>query len=304
MHFKLIYPLMLSCSMTLVTCGPSGAESETDSPSSSGTATEPTMVTNTGAATEPTTVTDSGLATDTSTGNPTTTDEPVDPACAAPPDQLSGPSWPDGYMMLPSWTGFLDEPCVLEATEAQGIGLKLILDCPQQEQELGQETFEIVITAGPIPVLPPIGATIDAHGEFVGIDISNDGQTVILRSEGKLLYAAVRALRIDPKSAGPEIYAPLVLSRADHCPLEPFIEGDTSSPVGDGFICERGARAQLRVSTVGSEDLLLVDGEVAMIAAGQTTYAVDVRRAWQMENCAPDHPQGVLDFVGFAIAAQ
>jgi hypothetical protein len=39
-----------------------------------------------------------------------------------------------------------------------------------------------------------------------------------------------------------------------------------------------------------------------MVVAEGTTYAVDIRRAWQMEPCQPDQPPGVLDY--FAIAAQ
>ena len=242
--------------------------------------------------------------TDTSTAGETETGEPLDPVCGLPPDSQDGPSWPDNYVWFPAWGGMLNEQCVLEATEVTDIGLKLILDCPIREQEIGQDTYEFTITGGPLPTLPPIGSTIDASGEFGGIDISNDSEMLVLRSEGKLVYAAVRALHIDPEFAA-EAYTPLALARIDLCLLKSFAEEDTAlPPQGDGFVCERIARAQLRVSTAGSDDLLLLDDAAGMIAAGQTTYAVDVRRAWQVENCEPDHPQGVLDMVAFAIAAQ
>ena len=251
-------------------------------------------------------VTDTSTAgeTDTSTAGETDTGEPLDPVCGQPPDSQHGPSWPDNYVWFPAWGDALDEPCVLEATEVTDVGLKLVLDCPKHEQDLGQDTYEFTITGGPIPVLPPIGSTIDAFGEFGSIDVSNDSETLVLHSEGKLLYAAVRTLNLNPANAGPEPYAPLTLARFDLCPLKPLFENDTGVfEPGDSFICEAGARAQLRVSAVGSDDLLLLDDEAGMIASGQTTYAVDVRRAWRMENCT-ESPPGVLDLVGFAIAAQ
>jgi hypothetical protein len=239
-----------------------------------------------------------GGATDTSTGGATDTGGPWDPICF---DWM--PFWSDRYLWSSAWEEMADEPCVLESTELIGNELRGVLDCPKYEKEQGIDIFEFFISSGPFPVLPPIGSTINVSGAAKEIDFGKDSETLILRSEGKLLYAAGRALYSDPSFAGPEAYAPLTIARVEFCPLGGSGDG-FDYPDGDGFVCQGYARSQLRVSAVGSEDLLLLDDEVGMIAAGQTTYAVDVRQAWRVENCEPEGPLNVTGVFAFAIAAQ
>lgn len=281
------------------TASATGTPDMTPTEGSSGTdsgATDPS--TSTSGAIDPST---SG-GTDPSTSSGTDTGAPVDPICAQPPDLVTGPSWPDEYALFPPSVGILNEQCVLEATHMVDGDLKFVLDCPLYEQENGLDTVEFVIVSGPMPTLPPIGALIDANGVFsadIGIEAAKDAEMLILRSEGELVYGTVRALHLDPVLAA-EFYMPLALAPVELCPLKFFAE----APDGDDFACERGARAQLRVTAPGLADLLLLDDESTQFVVGPTTYNIDVRRAWQVENCGPNHPQGVLDMVAFAIAAQ
>ncbi len=310
MHKHTVIPLVASL-ITIAACQldpknigtPDSASEPSTSTDTSASSTETSPVTGsdvTDTSTAGATDTSTAGETDTSTAGETDTGEPLDPVCGLPPDSLSGPSWPENYLSFPHWSNALDEPCVLEATEVTDSGLRIVLDCPLHEQDLDKDTYEFTITAGPLPVLPPIGSTIDAFGTFGQIDISNDKQILILHSEGKLLYAAVGTLTLNPPIAGPEPYAPLTLARVDLCPLKPFSDRGG----GDEFACAAGGRVQLRISAVGSDDLLLLEDEAGMIASGQTTYAVDVRRAWLVEDCGPEVSPGVFDLFGFAIAAQ
>ncbi len=279
-----------------------GEPSTGDAPSTgtSPTETSPGTGSSTDTSTGSTTDTSTGGTTDTSTGGTTDTGEPVDPACGVPMQ-----FWAKEYLNVQIWGTMPDEPCVLESAEMTDVGLKGALDCPKFEQAKGMDVFEFVLFDAPFPVFPPIGSTINVSGWRGELDISNGSETLILRSEGKLLYASGRALYHDPSLGGPEIYAPLTLARVDLCPMQPTGEFETGMPLsGDGFVCENGARVQLRVSAVGSDDLLLLNGETGMIAAGQTTYAVDVRQAWRMENCAPEGPLVETGVFAFAIAAQ
>lgn len=241
--------------------------------------------------------TSTGGATDTSTSGATDTEAPVDPVCAEPV-----PLWPDAHVYLPTRYPSLTDTCTLDASEAVDDGLQIVLGCPMSEMG----SFELVITGGPTPTLPAIGSIIELSTTYIDGLEQRNSQVLILRGEGKLLYASVNAFYPDAAFAGQALLAPLMVDRDALCELTttPDYETDDSPDTGLFFACMKDGRAQLQVSAVGSDDLLLLDAESGLIAAGQTTYSVDVRQIWRAEDCIFDVPEGLLTVAGFAIAAQ
>lgn len=231
----------------------------------------------------------------TPTGEGTATEGVVDPLCAVPV-----PSWPSPHSSSPFQT-MLNDTCTFEGSEAVGEGLRILLDCPMIETD----PDEFVITGGPLPALPAIGAVIDLTLDYANFALDTSEQVVILRSEGALLYASVNAMYADAAFAGQTVFAPLQLDRVELCALKTSAAFDTDDgpDTGDFFACMKDGQAQLKVSAAGSDDLLLLEGEAGMIAAGEATYAVDVRQIWRAEDCNLD-PGALITVAGFAIAAQ
>lgn len=120
---------------------------------------------------------------------------------------------------------------------------------------------------------------------------------VILRRDGRLVFASVVGQRLVPEGADLDAFAPLAIT-----PVYGLCEAAPSEiPLSpDGFGCEFAAFAQLSFKVGDGEPALLQDGQTASLAAEGGRYELDVRRVVQGTKCGPDLGPDPVDTYAFS----
>jgi hypothetical protein len=276
----LVLPLLAACPLAPENIGdPAASEPNTDSTTSTAGPT--------------TTAPDTSADTNNAPVDTVDTDAPVDPQCAG-----DMPGWQDHHVYPSVLPDMRDEACTLESSLAADDGFHVVLDCPLLEQDRGLDVFDINIVDGPLPALPPVGTPVDISLSTAEVDFDASSRTLVMRSQGKLLYASASALWPDAEFADQPVYAPLSLGRNDLCELATVDPGET-----DGFFCTGYGRTRIKLSAAGSPDLVLPDDTSGMITADGTTYAVHTRKAWRVADCYTGFI-GDYTVAAFDIAAQ
>jgi hypothetical protein len=309
MAYRLLLPL--SCLVALTACpakeddvpGGSSSSSSSEPASASDTgATEPgatsdieatmgpdtTGPVDTSAGTEDSGDTDTGgdIATggDSDTGGDT---EEVAEECLLPSKAY------EAYVVGPEGV-WIDEPCVVTASQLAGDALELGFLCPMAG------AVEFTVTGGPLPAVQ-VGETLDVFYRYESIEPIEFPHMglLFLRSGDQLRYGAITGFLWMHGKYISEGLAPLTLGvEMGACPLVKNYEGDEPWG-GDDWVCNFEALALVRLA-FGDESLLQPEGTSGVLAAGADSYALDVRFARRGTMCI-DYD---LDRIAVAVALQ